>query len=184
MITSKQQLLNKCLKGDRLAQKQFYLLFRDKMFVLCLRFSNNRAEAEDLLQEGFVRVFLDLGNYKNKGNLEGWVRKVVLNVCLQYIRKHKNKPITEDLLDHAAIPIPEDDHLILERGKELIYMLQHLPPGYRAVINLYILEGYSHASIAEELGISENTSKSQLSRAKKYLKTLLKERLISSAEKT
>ncbi|MCB0707714.1 MAG: sigma-70 family RNA polymerase sigma factor [Saprospiraceae bacterium] len=176
-------LLSECRKGERLAQKQFYQLFRSKMFVLCLRFANNREDAEDLLQEGFVRVFLDLHQYKGAGNLEGWVRKVFLNTCLQYIRKQKKVFPTEYLDNYLAFAEPQIDNTTPERGKELIQLLQKMPAGYRAVINLYVLEGYTHAAIGEELGISENTSKSQYSRARTHLKGLLKTQLSLPQEK-
>jgi RNA polymerase sigma-70 factor, ECF subfamily len=171
-------ILQACKKGDRLAQKQFYEHFKDKMFALCLRYTNSREDAEDVLQEGFVKVFRDLHQYKGAGSLEGWVRKVILNVALLALRRKMNDPGTVDL-DQVAWKI-EGEAPAFEEGppaKGLIKLMQKMPPGFRTVLNLYVLEGYTHPQIAVALGISEGTSKSQLSRAKAFMKNLLQKNL-------
>lgn len=171
--------LQSCIKGDRLAQKQFFERFRGKMFALCLRYARSREDAEDILQEGFVRVFRDLHQYSGVGNLEGWVRKVFVNSALQHIQKRKKElPTVEfndiDIPDEPA-PYPSDE----PPAKNMIRILQQLPDGFRTVFNLHILEGYSHPEIAEILGISVGTSKSQLLRAKAHFKRLLEKSPLS-----
>lgn len=171
--------LQSCIRGDRLAQKQFFERFRGKMFALCLRYARSREDAEDILQEGFVRAFRDLHQYSGVGNLEGWVRKVFVNTALQHIQKRKKELITVefndiDIPDDPA-PYPSDE----PPAKNMIRILQQLPDGFRTVFNLHILEGYSHPEIAEILGISVGTSKSQLLRAKAHFKRLLEKSPLS-----
>jgi RNA polymerase sigma factor (sigma-70 family) len=162
-----------CLRGDRMAQKAFFERFKGKMFALCLRYANSREDAEDVLQEGFVRVFRDLQQYSGVGNLEGWVRKIFVNTALQHIEKKRRGPMMVEL-DESS-PIMADD-LPYEPdtlpAKHLTKLLQQLAPGFRSVFNLYILEGYTHPEIAEILGISVGTSKSQLLRAKAQFRAL------------
>lgn len=172
-------ILDACRSGDRFAQRRLYEHFKGKMFVVCLRYAYNRHDAEDILQEGFVKVFRDLHQYKGVGSLEGWIRKVILNTALQYIRQQKSLLNTVDF-DQQAFQIreedsPEDDHQ--EMARLLLRLMHEMPPGFRTVLNLYILEGFSHQEIADELQISVGTSKSQLNRAKAFLKGLLEKSL-------
>jgi len=166
-----------CLKGDRLAQKQFFDRFKGKMFALCLRYANSREDAEDILQEGFVKVFRDLRQYTGAGNFEGWVRKVFVNTALQHLQRQKKNLLTLELDDQDfpddTEPYPGDE----PPAKNMIRILQQLPPGFRTVFNLHVLEGYSHPEIAEILGISVGTSKSQLLRAKTQFRKLLESSL-------
>lgn len=167
-------IVKACIRGDRQAQRQLYEQLKDKMFVLALRYADNRQDAEDILQEGFVKVFRDLHQYKGLGSLEGWIRKVILNVALKYIKQKRREffiePIGEkDFKDEVETESFFSDDLI----KNVLAMMQQMPAGFRTVLNLYVLEGYSHQQIAEELNISVGTSKSQFNRAKKHLKELL-----------
>ncbi len=152
------------------------------MFAVCLRYADKREDAEDMLQEGFVQVFKDLSQFKMLGSFEGWMRKVVVNVALQYIRRQKRNPQTStfehwDELDYAE---ELDENLFSEDMiKIVLYYIQKMPTGFRTVLNLYVLEGYSHEQIGQMLGISVGTSKSQLSRAKVYLKNMLDKSLAS-----
>ena len=148
------------------------------MFVVCLRYSNSREDAEDVLQEGFIKVFRDLKQYKGEGSFEGWVRKVIVNVALEHLRKQKKKPLRIGL-DRVDFKLTEEISVFEEenQAKALIKLMQKMPSGFRTVLNLYILEGYTHAEIASILGISIGTSKSQLMRAKTCLKKLLEESL-------
>jgi len=177
MTNDWQQILESCKKGNTAAQRQLYERLKDKMFVLCLRYANSREDAEDLLQEGFVTVFRDLHQYKGAGSLEGWVRKVILHVVLQNLRRQKHLFQTVELKNLDVEE--EQEELIFEEhaAKNLIRFMQQLPPGFRTVLNLYVLEGYSHQQIAKELNISVGTSKSQLNRAKKLLKTRIEKSL-------
>ncbi|MBK9336796.1 MAG: RNA polymerase sigma factor [Lewinellaceae bacterium] len=165
--------LHACLRGDRLAQKQLFECFRGRMFALCLRYANSREDAEDILQEGFVKVFRDLPQYTGAGNFEGWMRRVFVHTALQYLQKQKRIPALTELngqdFPDETDPFAGDEH----PAKNMIRILQQLPPGFRTVFNLHILEGYSHPEIAEILGISVGTSKSQLLRAKAHFRKLL-----------
>ncbi|MBL7806270.1 MAG: RNA polymerase sigma factor [Saprospiraceae bacterium] len=162
-----------CLKGDRLAQKQFFELFKGKMFALCLRYANSREDAEDILQDGFVKVFRDLGQYAGAGNFEGWVRKIFVNTALQHLHRQKRSPLITDL-DGQDFPDETDPYMAEEPpAKNMIRILQQLPVGFRTIFNLHVLEGYSHPEIAEIMGISVGTSKSQLLRAKAHFRKLL-----------
>lgn len=174
-----QDILEACKKGDRSAQRQLYEHFKSKMFVVCLRYANNRQDAEDILQEGFIKVFRDLHQYKGAGSFDGWVRKVILHTALQYIRQQKNFLPTSDL-DSKAYQLGEEDVVFEEENemaKVLLKLMHQMPPGFRTVLNLYALEGYTHQMIAGELGISVGTSKSQYNRAKAFLKGLLEKNL-------
>jgi len=165
--------LQACLRGDRLAQKQLFGHFKGKMFALCLRYANSREDAEDILQEGFVKVFRDLGQYTGVGNFEGWVRKVFVNTALQHLQRNKKNLLTSEL-DGQDFPDEPPTYDAEETpAKNMTRMLQQLPPGFRTVFNLHVLEGYSHPEIAEILGISVGTSKSQLLRAKAYFRKML-----------
>lgn len=168
-----------CLRGDRLAQKHFFECFKRKMFALCLRYANSREDAEDVLQEGFVRVFRDLHQYTGVGNLEGWVRKVFVNTSLQHLQKQKRMLMTAELDGQDIADDPEPFFEDEPPARNMVKILQQLPPGFRAVFNLHILEGYSHPEIADILGISVGTSKSQLLRAKVQFKKLLESNLTS-----
>lgn len=172
--------LQACLRGDRLAQKQFYERFRGKMFVVCLRYANNREDAEDMLQEGFVRVFRDLRQYAGAGSLEGWVRKVIVNAALQFLQKQRRGLLTvgiddQEFPDDSPEPMMQNE----SNPQQLLRILQQLPPGFRAIFNLHVLEGYSHPEIAEIMGISVGTSKSQLLRAKAHFRKLLEQNLVN-----
>ena len=172
--------LQACLRGDRLAQKQFFERFKGKMFALCLRYAHSREDAEDILQEGFVKVFRDLYQYTGEGNFEGWVRKVFVNTALQHLQKQKKALITQeldgqDLVEESTEPFFTDE----PPAKNMIRILQQLPAGFRTIFNLHVLEGYSHPEIADILGISVGTSKSQLLRAKAYFRKLLESSLTS-----
>lgn len=173
--------LQACIRGERMAQKRFYERFKGKMFALCLRYANSREDAEDVLQEGFVRVFRDLYQYTGAGNFEGWVRKIFVNTALQHLQRQKRGLITVELSGYE--PADEDVPLFNTDeppAKQMIQILQQLPPGFRAVFNLHILEGYTHPEIAEILGISPGTSKSQLLRAKAHFRKLLDKSLIGN----
>jgi RNA polymerase sigma-70 factor (ECF subfamily) len=172
-------ILEACKKGDIRSQRIFYDRFKSRIFPMCLRYSNSREDAEDVLQEGFIKVFRDLYQYKGNGSLEGWVRKVILNVALDHLKKQKRTIQTNDLSDKEYRLRGED--LVFEFEEEnashLIKLMQKMPPGFRTVLNLYVLEGYTHPQISEVLGISIGTSKSQLNRAKKFMRSLVEKSL-------
>lgn len=165
-------IIKACLANDRKAQEAFYNHFCSTMFAVCLRYSNNREDAGDILQEGFIKVFSKLGQFQGKGSLEGWMKRIFINTALEHYR------INKVYYAQADIEVAENkavNDFISERldAALLLKILNQMAPGYRTVINLYAIEGYNHAEIAEMLGISEGTSKSQLARARQVLAAAL-----------
>jgi RNA polymerase sigma factor (sigma-70 family) len=177
-VSDEKALAAACCAGERRAQRCLYERFKDPMYGLCLRFADRPEDAEDLLQEGFVRVFRDLKSYRGEGSLEGWVRKVMLNTALQYIRRRNDVPATVDLTALENVLSRENGEEDPAEAGRLVRMLQQLPPGFRAVLNLYVIEERSHEEIARELGIAVGTSKSQLQRAKAFLRRLIDKTLV------
>ncbi len=177
------EILGACKQGNSHAQKQLYDLTKGKMFAVCLRYTRSRSDAEDVLQEGYMKVFRDLYQYTGEGVFEGWMRKVIVNTALQFLRKQNRKPSEVNLEDHAFyIEYQndfEDDSVNKNRTEELIKLMRSMPDGFRTVLNLYILEGYSHQEISEICGISIGTSKSQLNRAKAFLRKQLEKTLLN-----
>ena len=171
---TEEELLEGCRKGKASAQRGLYYRLAPKMLGVCIRYIKDREEAEHVMIGGIVKVFEKLDQFKSEGSFEGWVRRIIVNDCLMYIRKNRNMSLQteiEDAYESPNLRVMEDT---LDQA-DLLKMIGELPVGYRTVFNLYAIEGYSHAEIAERLEISENTSKSQLSRARKWLQTKLAE---------
>lgn len=163
------QLIQACINGDRHSQSKLYEHFKTKMFGVCLRYSKNREEAEEIMQEGFVQVFKSLHNFKHAGSFEGWIRKIMVYSAIQHYRaKPKMHPVP-DTWDAQAEETGNDEITARLYKKELLVMVQALPPACRMVFNLYVFEGMKHREIAEQLGISEGTSKSNFFDAKLIL---------------
>ncbi len=157
-------------KGNPVAQRYLYDTYKVPLFTVCLRYSRDRSEAEDILQEGFIKIFKDLKQYAGKGAVGAWMRKVMVNTALQYIRKWKKDWKHEDSGDYQDA-FQSSATVFQQLGlQELTKLIQQLPDGYKIVFNLYVIEGYSHKEIAEILGISESTSKTQLFKAKGALR--------------
>ncbi len=165
------KIIKKCLRNNAQAQKALYEKYKVKWFMICLRYGNNRPEAEDMMQEGLISVFKNLKQFDSKkAEFSAWSNKIMVNAALQYLRKWKKFDFTQNVDDYEnQIAYHDDVHDILG-AKELTSMVQKLPDGYRIVFNMYVLEGYKHKEIAMILNISENTSKSQLLKAKKMLR--------------
>jgi RNA polymerase sigma factor (sigma-70 family) len=166
-------LIKECVKGNPKAQRMLFDKFAPKMMTVCLRYVKDTFEAEDVLQEGFIKLFNKISEYKMEGSLEGWVRRIMVNTALDSIRKNKKfqlDSVIDDIEFKLTDSISATDEL---QAEDLMKIIQKMPDGYRMVFNMFAIEGYSHKEIGEMLGISENTSKSQFSRAKSYLKTLL-----------
>lgn len=160
-----------CLKGNRRDQELLYRRNANKMYALCLRYSNDRDEASDIMQEGFIRIFNKLGDYKNDGPIEGWMRKIMVNTALEKYRKNHFLYSVDSIDDINEMDIDIEDECVdngLE-AEDLMDMVMSLPPQYKMVFNLYALEGYSHKEIGDMLGITIGTSKSNLSRARSIL---------------
>jgi len=167
-------IIKACLKADRAAQKEFYQLFSDKMFGVCLRYANDRDEAKDILQDGFIKVFSNLHKFNNKGSLEGWIRRIIVNTALERFRD-KNYLFAVNMENGYETGEKEYDHIISElSANDILKLIKELSPQYRTVFNLYAIEGYSHKEISEMLKIKEGTSKSNLSRAREILKEKIK----------
>ena len=168
-------LIKGCRKGDRHAQQQVFDLYASRMLGVCLRYLKNTMQAEDVLVMSFTKVFDRIGQFKGDGSFEGWIRRITVNEALTWLRRNRSMMVAQaDLVEVDRQPDYSKlaDHL---EEEDLLKMIDQLPPGYRIVFNMYALDGYSHKEIAEELGITENTSKSQLSRARTYLQKLLAE---------
>lgn len=150
-------------------QQELYNRFAGKMYAVCLRYANNPDDAQDLLQEGFIKVFRNLHRFRAEGSFEGWIRRVFINSSIEHLRK-KSVQMSK-VTDKEEDTIEDADISALDSlaEKDIINLIQELSPGYRAVFNLYVIEGYSHKEIGEQLGISEGTSKSQLARARSIL---------------
>ena len=163
------QLIQFCIKGERHSQSRLYALLAPKMFVVCLRYARNREEAEETLQEGFMKVFENLQQFKFAGSFEGWVRKIMVNCALQKYRSKSQLHAVVNI-DDVKTEYSGSENISSQLGtKELLKMVQLLPTAYRMVFNLYVFEGMKHREIAEMLGISEGTSKSNLSDARAIL---------------
>ena len=166
------QLIVKCKKGDVTAQEQLYRLYARKLFSVCLKYSNNTADAEDHLQDAFVTIFKKVEQYKHKGSFEGWMKRVTINTVLQKYRGTRVFDIiNEDAIEDVEVEV-EDEDISLEF---LLRIIQELPDRYRLVFNLYVLDGFTHKEISDMLKISEGTSKSNLSRARMLLKTKIED---------
>lgn len=171
MTPVEQDILDGCLKQERKFQKMLYEKYASKMLGVCRRYTRDEYEAENILQESFIKVFENIVNFKPVGSLEGWIRRIMVNTATDYYRKIKRvKYIEENVEDHHDLSTIDLDQFGVN---DILNALQELPEGSRMVFNMFAIEGYSHADISKELGISVGTSKSQYSRAKQ----LLKERL-------
>ena len=174
-----EDLIRGCRKGDPKAQRELYNRLSRRMLGICVRYVSSRQEAEDVMLTGFMKVFDRIGQYKGEGSFEGWIMKIMVNEALSYIRKNKTMWAEVDI-EHATVKSDTawaESHL---NSGDLLKMIEDLPTGYRTVFNLYAIEGFSHKEIGEMLGINENTSKSQLSRAR----TLLQSRITGLEQKS
>ncbi len=168
------ELIQGCQRHNREAQQALYRIYSGKMYSLCCRYVKDRMEAEDVLVTSFTKIFEKISQFKGDGSFEGWIRRVVVNESLTYLRKNKNMYLEMDI--EAAAYEPDYHKLETQlEADDLMKLIESLPVGYRTVFNMYAIDGYSHQEIANQLGISENTSKSQLSRARAFLQKKLAE---------
>jgi len=172
-----ESLISRCKNGESSAQRELYRQLAPKMFAVCLRYMGDRDAAEDVLQDGFVTLFTKLDNYSGDGSFEGWARKIFVNTALMSLRKNdvlrdsfEVETIQDTGIDNAPSALQQIGY------KELMLLVESLPVGFRTVFNMYVVEGYSHKEIADNLGISENTSRSQLQRARMILQKKILER--------
>lgn len=166
--TSEEKLIRDCMKGKPSAQRDLYNRHAGLMYGICLRYLKEPYLAEDVMITGFTKIFEKIDQFRFSGSFEGWMKRIMVNESLSYIRKNKYMYLEVDIEKAEREP---DYSMLTDQleAKDLLKLIQDLPVGYRTVFNLYAIEGYSHKEIAEQLGINENTSKSQLSRARALL---------------
>lgn len=182
-IPSETDLIQGCINGDRQMQQALYSRFSAKMYGVCVRYAGNEHDADDILQEGFIKIFKNIAKFRSEGSFEGWIRRIFVNTAIEHYRKRvKLFNVTE--AQENTIEDDRLDALDVLAAKDLIKIVNELSPGYKAVFNLHVIEGYSHKEIAELLGITEGTSKSQLARAKGVLKKLIETRLLNKNDST
>jgi RNA polymerase sigma factor (sigma-70 family) len=167
-------LVRDCLKGNPVAHKQLYERYAEHMLGVCYRYTRSMADAEDVLQEGFVKVFLHLGQYKFSGELGAWIRRIMVNTAINYLKKNSGYQTELLFSDSSLHPVSTDDPEVLLQAKELVELIRQLPPGYQMIFNLHAVEGYSHVEIGKILGINEGTSRSQYARSRNLLISWLK----------
>lgn len=170
------EIIEGCVRGEKRGQDQLYKKFSSLLFGICLRYAKNKMEAQDVLQDVFVKIYQNIHTYHHDGSFEGWLRRIAVNTSITYYRrnlKHAFQEDVDDLIHRKEDPLQMED---LEFTKEeMMLCIAKLPAGYKTVFNLYVIEGYMHKEIADMLEIDVNTSKSQLSRAKNYLQRELAE---------
>ena len=165
-------LISGCIAGDRRMQEELYRRFSPRMYAVCLRYAGNPEEAEDILQEGFIKIFKKLGSFRSEGSFEGWIRRIFVNTAIEHFRRKRYlQPVTEkeeNSVEGSYLSVLDN---LAER--DIMKLIQQLSPGYRTVFNLFIIEDLSHEEISNKLDISIGTSKSNLSKAKKQLQKIL-----------
>ncbi len=178
MVYRENEMITGCIAGDRVCQKQLYDHFASKMLGVCMRYAKDRAEAEDMLQEGFIKVFTNISRFKHEGSFEGWIRRIMVFTAINMF-KYRNRKFRENL-DMEDFDALYDDHMIDKiAAKEIMALIHQMPEGYRMIFNLYAVEGYTHKEIGQMLSIAEGTSKSQYARARQYMQhTLAKHYMI------
>jgi RNA polymerase sigma-70 factor (ECF subfamily) len=166
-------LLAGCLKNNAAAQEALYSRFSPRMLGVCYRFAKNREDAEDMLQEGFIKVFTQIHQYRNEGALEGWIRRIIVHTCINHLKKNKKFSDSLDIIHANSIHVNEEMIPSIMQAKQVVECIRMLPLGYRTVLNLYAIEGFPHKEIAAMLDIEESTSRSQYTRAKAMLEEIL-----------
>lgn len=172
-MMSDEELVLRCIRKEGPAQEHLFKCFSGRMLGLCSRYTDSIEEAEDIMQEGFVKIFQKIESFRNQGSLEGWMKRIMINTALDNFRKNKNFRYNIDI-DTIEYTSETNLHVLESIGaKDLMKLIKSMPKGFRTVFNLYAIEGYAHKEIGEMLGISESTSKSQYSRARVYLQKIL-----------
>jgi RNA polymerase sigma factor (sigma-70 family) len=170
---TEEQMLIGSIRNNAAAQEAFYDRFSPRMLGVCYRFAKNREDAEDMLQEGFIKIFTLLHQFRNEGALEGWIRRIIVHTCINILKRNKKFADTVDLVHAHGLHTKEDLLPSIMQAKQIVECIRLLPLGYRTVLNLYAIEGYSHKEIGEMLEIGESTSRSQYTRAKVMLEDIL-----------
>jgi len=168
------KLIDGCIKGSQKARKELFRLYNRKLLGICLRYASDKAEAEDMMLEGFMQIFSKIDTYSHSGSFEGWMNKVMVYTAIDLYRKNKKELFHDNIDDHLEIGSDDFNALNQLTAREIIELIQTLPRGYQMVFNLFAIEGYSHKEIAERLEITESTSKSQVRKARIWLMKKLK----------
>ncbi|WP_225975100.1 RNA polymerase sigma factor [Anseongella ginsenosidimutans] len=168
------KLIAGCRQGERKAQKKLYELFAPKMYAVCLRYAGSPEDAQDILQNGFIKMFRKLNDFRGEGSFEGWLRRIMVTTSIEQYRKTASMQPLQTIDEHLSERL-SDQQTVLDRihAEELLKLIERLSPGYRAVLNMHLIEGFSHKEIASMLGITEGTSKSQLARARNILRQMI-----------
>jgi RNA polymerase sigma-70 factor (ECF subfamily) len=177
---TEQEIIQGCIENKASAQEKLYALYSRRMMAICLRYTRSRAEAEDIFHEAFIKVFKNIHTWQG-GSFEGWMRRIFVNTAINHF--HQNKKYFDHVdAAYAESMLSSTENVISQlSNQELLEIIDRLPDGYKIIFNLHVVEGYNHAEIAQMLNIAEGSSKSQLSKAKAYLKKLIDDRLISAA---
>jgi len=176
---TEEALLQGCLQNNAAAQKELYLKYSPKMLSVCYRYGHSREDAEDMLQEAFIKVFLQIHTFEGRGALEGWIRRIIVHTCINILKKNKRFNESVDIIHATGIQVREESIPSIIQAKEVVECIRLLPMGYRTVLNLYAIEGFSHKEISVMLDIEESTSRSQYTRAKAMLEdTLVRKKIL------
>jgi len=170
---TEEAILKGCLQNDPAAQKELYNRYSPKMLSVCYRFAHNREDAEDMLQEGFIKIFSQMHTFGNRGAFEGWIRRIIVHTCINILKKNKKFNESVDIIHATGAVVREESVPSIVQAKQIVECIRMLPIGYRTVLNLYAIEGYSHREIGTMLDIEESTSRSQYTRAKAMLEEIL-----------
>ncbi|RTL57145.1 MAG: sigma-70 family RNA polymerase sigma factor [Sphingobacteriales bacterium] len=170
---TEEAIIKGCLNNEPAAHQELYQRYSPKMLAVCYRFAKNREDAEDMLQEGFIRVFSQIHQFRAQGAFEGWVRRIIVHTCINVLKKNKKFNESVDIIHATNIQVREESVPSIIQAKQIVECIRMLPIGYRTVLNLFALEGYSHKEIADMLDIEESTSRSQYTRAKAMLQEIL-----------
>lgn len=168
-MIDQQELIRDCLKGKAGAQRQLYELFAEQMLGVCYRYTKSLEDAEDVLQEGFIKVFKYLHQYRSDGELGAWVRRIMVNTAINYLKQSSKYQYDLSFTDITLHPVSAENPQVYLQAKELANLVRQLPTGYQTVFNMHAVEGYTHVEIGEILGINEGTSRSQYMRARNLL---------------
>ena len=170
---TEEAILQGCLQNNASSQRELYNRYSPKMLAVCYRFAHNREDAEDMLQEGFIKVFSQIHTFRNQGAFEGWIRRIIVHTCINILKKNKKFNESVDLIHATSLHVKEESVSSIVQAKQVVECIRLLPLGYRTVLNLYAVEGFSHREIAQMLEVEESTSRSQYTRAKTMLEDIL-----------
>lgn len=170
---TEEAILQGCLRNEALAQRELYNRYSPKMLAVCYRFGHSREDSEDMLQEGFIKIFSQIHTFRNQGAFEGWIRRIIVHTCINNLKKNKKFNENVDIMYATSVQVREESVPSIVQAKQVVECIRLLPLGYKTVLNLYAIEGYSHKEIAEMLEIEESTSRSQYTRAKQMLEDIL-----------